>query len=256
MERFKSARHLQRFVSVHDPIANLFNVPRHGIPSTHHRELRATAMQAWRQIAPRRMNQSLTPRSCLRSVKFTVPAEPFGQVTLTTAGTGHPQQRVQEQPVVRARAAFALRAARHTILDPFPLVIPKRIHNPRPYPKVSLESDLRLRRNPKPLNRHHDLGLCTHNFGFPHSPGRMPQHTAAYDNPNGALRPAIGQVADPCRKARPSAVSYTTPVDMIKTWEQGHYAMHALAGLLLEDGETGCAPGCRTSRTIGNSSAV
>nr|WP_246648212.1 hypothetical protein [Rhizobium laguerreae] len=27
MKRFKSARHLQRFVSVHDPIANLFNVP-------------------------------------------------------------------------------------------------------------------------------------------------------------------------------------------------------------------------------------
>ncbi|MER8383873.1 IS6 family transposase [Mesorhizobium sp. M1405] len=51
MKRFKSARHLQRFVSVHDPIANLFNVPRHDIPSTHHRELRATAMQAWRQIA-------------------------------------------------------------------------------------------------------------------------------------------------------------------------------------------------------------
>jgi len=34
MKRFKSARHLQRFVSVHDPIANLFNVPRHDIPST------------------------------------------------------------------------------------------------------------------------------------------------------------------------------------------------------------------------------
>ncbi|MBB3165828.1 transposase-like protein [Rhizobium laguerreae] len=46
MKRFKSARHLQRFVSVHDPIANLFNVPRHGIPSTHHRELQATDMQA------------------------------------------------------------------------------------------------------------------------------------------------------------------------------------------------------------------
>lgn len=110
-----------------------------------------------RQIAPRRMNQSLTPRSCLRSVKFTVPAEPFGQVTPATAGTGHPQQRVQEQPVVRARAAFALRAARHTILDPFPLVIPKRITIHGRSPKVSLESDLRLRRNPKPLNRHHDL---------------------------------------------------------------------------------------------------
>ncbi|MGZ2433945.1 hypothetical protein ACVITL_004546 [Rhizobium pisi] len=74
MKRFKSARHLQRFVSVHDPIANLFNVSRHNIPSNHHRELRATAIQAWaksRAFAP--TNQSLTPRSCFHSVKFTLP---------------------------------------------------------------------------------------------------------------------------------------------------------------------------------------
>jgi putative transposase len=51
MKRFKSARHLQRFVSVHHLIANLFNVPRHDITSIHPRKLRATAMQAWRQIA-------------------------------------------------------------------------------------------------------------------------------------------------------------------------------------------------------------
>jgi hypothetical protein len=71
MKRFKSTRHLQRFVSVHEPIANLFNVPRHDIPSTHHRELRAT----WRQIARlrARTNQSLTLRSCFHSVKFTLP---------------------------------------------------------------------------------------------------------------------------------------------------------------------------------------
>lgn len=57
MKRFKSARHLQRFVSVHDPIANLFNVPRHNIPSNHHRELRATAIQAWRQVARLRADE-------------------------------------------------------------------------------------------------------------------------------------------------------------------------------------------------------
>jgi putative transposase len=28
MKRFKSARHLKRFVSIHDPIANLFHFPR------------------------------------------------------------------------------------------------------------------------------------------------------------------------------------------------------------------------------------
>ncbi|UIK02465.1 IS6 family transposase (plasmid) [Rhizobium leguminosarum] len=51
MKGFKSARQLQRFASIHDPIANLFHIPRHDIPSTHHRELRAAAMDAWHQIA-------------------------------------------------------------------------------------------------------------------------------------------------------------------------------------------------------------
>ena len=50
MKRFKSARHLQRFVSIHDPIANLFHIPSHD-PSSHHRELRAIAMEIWHQIA-------------------------------------------------------------------------------------------------------------------------------------------------------------------------------------------------------------
>ncbi|NVP58475.1 IS6 family transposase [Mycoplana rhizolycopersici] len=51
MKRFKSARHLQRFTSMHDPIANLFHIPRHDIPSAHHRELRAVALGTWHQIA-------------------------------------------------------------------------------------------------------------------------------------------------------------------------------------------------------------
>ncbi|MCF1464035.1 IS6 family transposase [Agrobacterium vitis] len=50
MKRFKSTRHLQCFVSIHDPITNLFHIPRHDIPSAHHRELRTEAMQAWHQI--------------------------------------------------------------------------------------------------------------------------------------------------------------------------------------------------------------
>ena len=44
MNRFNSRRHLQCFVSIHDPIANLFHIPRHDITSGHHRELRAEAM--------------------------------------------------------------------------------------------------------------------------------------------------------------------------------------------------------------------
>ncbi|MBB3388204.1 transposase-like protein [Rhizobium sp. BK275] len=51
MKRFKSQRHLQRFVSIHDPIANLFHIPRHDIPSGHHRELQAAAMGLWAKIA-------------------------------------------------------------------------------------------------------------------------------------------------------------------------------------------------------------
>ena len=38
MKRFKSAGHIQHFVSIHDPIANLFHIPRHDISSSHHRE--------------------------------------------------------------------------------------------------------------------------------------------------------------------------------------------------------------------------
>jgi putative transposase len=51
MKRFKSPRQLQRFVSIHDPIANLFHIPRHDIPSHHYRELRETATQMWSEIA-------------------------------------------------------------------------------------------------------------------------------------------------------------------------------------------------------------
>ncbi|OLP44982.1 IS6 family transposase [Rhizobium oryziradicis] len=51
MKRFKSTRQLQRFVSIHDPVTNLFHIPRHDIPTNHHRELRTAAMQAWHQMA-------------------------------------------------------------------------------------------------------------------------------------------------------------------------------------------------------------
>jgi putative transposase len=52
MKCFKSKRHLQRFVFIHDPIANLFYIPRHDVISSHYRELRAAAMSLWPQIAP------------------------------------------------------------------------------------------------------------------------------------------------------------------------------------------------------------
>ena len=51
MKRFKSAGLVQHIVSIHDPIANLFHIPRHDISSSHHRELRADAMSMWAEIA-------------------------------------------------------------------------------------------------------------------------------------------------------------------------------------------------------------
>ncbi len=51
MKRFKSPRHLQRFVSIHDPIANMFHFPRHSLPAAEYRTLRAEAMNTWQEIA-------------------------------------------------------------------------------------------------------------------------------------------------------------------------------------------------------------
>ena len=51
MKRFKSVRHLQRFISIHDPIANLFNLPRNSLTATDYRALRAEAMTVWAEIA-------------------------------------------------------------------------------------------------------------------------------------------------------------------------------------------------------------
>ena len=51
MKRFKSTRQLQRFVSIHDPIANLHHIPRNKFTSSAHRTCRNAAMHAWRKIA-------------------------------------------------------------------------------------------------------------------------------------------------------------------------------------------------------------
>lgn len=51
MKCFESPRQLQRFVSIHDPIANLFHLPRHEMTSEDFCDLRAAAMDAWCDIA-------------------------------------------------------------------------------------------------------------------------------------------------------------------------------------------------------------
>jgi len=50
MKRFKSARHVQRFVSIHDPIANLFHFPRQSLTSADYRTLRSEAMVVWSEV--------------------------------------------------------------------------------------------------------------------------------------------------------------------------------------------------------------
>ncbi|WP_428842840.1 IS6 family transposase [Rhizobium leguminosarum] len=77
MKCFKSQRHLQRFVSIHDPIANLFQIPRHDISSGHHRELRTAAMSLWRKLPEHERYLRMASFAGLSSVKFTMPIEPL-----------------------------------------------------------------------------------------------------------------------------------------------------------------------------------
>ncbi|KAB2654431.1 IS6 family transposase, partial [Brucella anthropi] len=48
MKRFKSARHVQNFTSIHDPIYNLNYFPRNQFNAADHRELRQAATDMWR----------------------------------------------------------------------------------------------------------------------------------------------------------------------------------------------------------------
>ncbi len=49
MRRFKSPRHVQRFLSVHAPINNLFRIGRHLVKAAHYRLFRDRAFATWRE---------------------------------------------------------------------------------------------------------------------------------------------------------------------------------------------------------------
>jgi putative transposase len=51
MQRFKSARHAQRFLSSHGQIHNLFQLRRHLLTANDHRAARDRAFQTWRDVA-------------------------------------------------------------------------------------------------------------------------------------------------------------------------------------------------------------
>jgi putative transposase len=50
MKRFKSAGQVQRFLSIHDPIANLLHLPRHRLPASASRIARAQALATWAEV--------------------------------------------------------------------------------------------------------------------------------------------------------------------------------------------------------------
>ena len=55
MKRFKSPRQVQRFLSIHDQVANLFQFPRNRLSANAHRTARAAAFAAWSEITTARL---------------------------------------------------------------------------------------------------------------------------------------------------------------------------------------------------------
>jgi putative transposase len=55
MKGFKSARQVQRFLSIHDPIANLFHLPRNRLSATNYRAARAQVFATWATVAGARL---------------------------------------------------------------------------------------------------------------------------------------------------------------------------------------------------------
>ncbi len=51
MQRFKSARHAQRFLSAHRRIHNHFQLRRHRLTADQHRAARDAAFRTWREVA-------------------------------------------------------------------------------------------------------------------------------------------------------------------------------------------------------------
>jgi len=51
MQRFKSARHAQRFLSTHSRIHNHFQLRHHGLSASEHRQARDTAFRTWWEVA-------------------------------------------------------------------------------------------------------------------------------------------------------------------------------------------------------------
>ena len=55
MKRFKSSGQAQRFLSIHDPIANLFHFPRNRLSAAEYRAARAQAFATWAEVVGARL---------------------------------------------------------------------------------------------------------------------------------------------------------------------------------------------------------
>ena len=51
MQRFKSPRQAQRFLSAHDQIGNLFHLRRDHVTAVQHRAARVRAFEAWAEVS-------------------------------------------------------------------------------------------------------------------------------------------------------------------------------------------------------------
>jgi putative transposase len=73
MQRFKSARSAQKFLSTHAAVYNIFNVQRHLISAQTHRVLRAAAMITWREVVAAAWAPHSNPTSRRRFDNVTTP---------------------------------------------------------------------------------------------------------------------------------------------------------------------------------------
>jgi hypothetical protein len=71
-------------------------------------------------------NPHLDPPIITSLDRFVV-AKRFRQVAPASTRTRHPQKRVQEPTIVSARPSFAFPTSRDKLLQPLPLIVPKRI---------------------------------------------------------------------------------------------------------------------------------
>ena len=106
MRRFKSARHLQLFTSVHDQVANLFTHCRYNTNAQQKQDSRDLAYKAWEKVSCAPCQRSSSPEfvsahaSCFRSeciLNLTMPLQQLGGLPIRSS-------RSKEKPFSRYSA--------------------------------------------------------------------------------------------------------------------------------------------------------